>query len=145
VIAAVNGPATVHSELAVLSDITLASENAIFQDQAHILFSAVPGDGIAVVWMELLGPNRGRYFLLTGQKITAQEAFQLGVVNEVLPQDKLMTRANELAERLAALPPLTARYTRVILTQRLKRLLDENLGYGLALEGLGAMRTRRKD
>ena len=144
-IAAVNGPATVHSELAVLSDITLASENAIFQDQAHILFSTVPGDGIAVVWMELLGINRGRYFLLTGQKITAQEALQLGVVNEVLPKDKLMTRANELAERLAALPPLTARYTRVIFTQRLKRLLDENLGYGLALEGLGAIRVRKKD
>ena len=145
VIAAVNGPATVHSELAVLSGITLASENAIFQDQAHILFSTVPGDGIAIVWMELLGINRGRYFLLTGQKIAAQEALQLGVVNEVLPKDKLMTRANELAERLAALPPLTARYTRVIFTQRLKRLLDENLDYGLALEGLGALRIRKKD
>jgi enoyl-CoA hydratase/carnithine racemase len=145
VIAAVNGPATVHSELAVLSDIVLASENAIFQDQAHILFATVPGDGIAVVWMDLLGANRGRYFLLTGQKITAQEALQLGVVNEVLPKDKLMARANEMAERLATLPPLTARYTRVVFTQRLKRLLDENLGYGLALEGLGAMRVRKKD
>ena len=143
VIAAVNGPATIHSQLAVLSDIVLASLNAVFQDQVHILLSAVPGDGISIVWMELLGPNRGRYFLLTGQKITAQEALQLGVVNEVLPQDKLMPRANELAERLAALPPLTARYTRVILTQSLKRLLDENLGYGLALEGLGAMQIRR--
>jgi len=144
VIAAVNGPATVHSELAVLSDIVLTSENAVFQDQAHIFFQTVPGDGIAIVWMELLGPNRGRYFLMTGQKISAQEALQLGVVNEVLPKDKLLSRAYELAERLAALPPLTARYSRVIFTQRLKRLLDENLGYGLALEGLGAMRVKRQ-
>jgi len=143
VIAAINGPATVHSELALLSDITIASENAVFQDQAHILFSTVPGDGIAVVWMELLGPNRGRYFLLTGQQLTAQEALELGVVNEVLPRDKLMPRAKELAEQLAALPPLTARYARVVLTQRLKRLVDEGVGYGLALEGLGAMRIRR--
>ena len=139
VIGAVNGPATIHSELALLSDITLASETALFQDQPHIPFSTVPGDGIHLIWMELLGPNRGRYFLLTGQKITAREALQLGVVNEVLPPAGLMPRALELAEKLAALPPLTARYSRVLLTQRLRRLLDEGLGYGLALEGLGAL------
>lgn len=139
VIAAVNGPATIHSEMAVLSDITLASETAIFQDMPHIPFMTVPGDGIAMVWMELLGPNRGRYYLLTGQQITAKEALNLGVVNEVLPQEKLMPRAMELAEKIAALPPLTARYSRVVMTQRLKRLMEEGLGYGLALEGLASM------
>ncbi len=139
IVGAVNGPATIHSELAILSDITLASETAVFQDQPHIPYSTVPGDGIHVIWMEILGPNRGRYFLLTGQQITAQEALQLGVVNEVLPPEKLMPRAKELAEQLAALPPLTARYSRIVLTQRLKRLIDESLGYGLALEGLSAL------
>ncbi len=138
VIGAVNGPATIHSELVLLSDITLASEDAVFQDLPH-LPHAVPGDGIAAVWMELLGPNRGRYFLLTKQKLTAQEALELGVVNEVLPRDKLMPRAMELAEKMAALPPLTARYTRIVLTQRLKQLIDETLGYSLALEGLSAL------
>ncbi len=139
VIAAVNGPATIHSELAVLSDITLAAETAIFQDMPHIPFMTVPGDGIAIVWMELLGINRGRYFLLTGQQLSAREALDLGVVNEVLPPDQLMPRAMELAEKIAALPPLTARYSRVVMTQRLKRLIDEGLGYGLALEGLGSV------
>lgn len=139
VIGAANGPATIHSELVLLSDITLASENAVFQDKPHIPFSTVPGDGIAAVWIELLGPNRGRYFLLTGQVLTAQEALQLGVVNEVLPPDQLMPRAMKLAEQLAKLPPLTARYTRVVLTQRLRRLIDDSVGYSLALEGLGAM------
>src|SRR4030042_4133525 len=104
VIAAVNGPATIHSELAVLSGITLASDRAVFQDKPHVPFLTVPGGGIALVWMELLGPNRGRYFLLTGQKLTAQEALELGVVNEVLPPDKLMPRAMELAEHTAPLP-----------------------------------------
>lgn len=137
VIAAVNGPALIHSELAVLSDITLASEIAVFQDLPHIPFMTTPGDGIATVWIELLGVNRGRYFLLTGQQLTAKEALDLGVVNEVLPPDKLMPRAMEMAEKIAALPPLTARYSRVVMTHRLKRLLDEELGYGLALEGLG--------
>jgi len=139
VIGAANGPATVHSELLLLSDITLASENTFFQDKPHIPFSTVPGDGIAAVWIDLLGPNRGRYFLLTGQIITAQEALQLGVVNEVLPSDQLMPRAMKLAEQLAKLPPLTARYTRVVLTERLRRLVDDSVGYSLALEGLGAL------
>lgn len=139
VIGAVNGPATIHAELALLSDITLAADTAIFQDQPHIPFATVPGDGVHIIWQELLGVNRGRYFLLTGQMLSAREALDLGVVNEVLAPAQLLPRAYELARKLAALPPLTLRYSRVALTQRLKRLFDEALGYGLALEGLAAL------
>ena len=144
VIAAVNGPATIHAELAVLSDITLAASTATFQDAPHVLFNTVPGDGVHIVWLELLGVNRGRYFLLTGQVLDAQEALALGVVNEVHPPDQVLQRALEHGRRLAALDPLVARYTRVVLTQRYKRLLDEGLGYGLALEGLGALNVSRR-
>jgi enoyl-CoA hydratase/carnithine racemase len=140
IIGAVNGPATIHAELAVLSDITLASETATFQDAAHIPYQSVPGDGVHIVWQELLGSNRGRYFLLTSQTLSANEALDLGVVNEVLPAERLMGRAMELAEQLAALPTLTLRYTRIAFTQRWKRLMHENLGYGLALEGLSILR-----
>ena len=89
-----------------------------------------------IVWQELLGPNRGKYFLLTGQTLSAQEALELGVVNEVVPRDQLMTRAREHAEKLLALPELTRRYSRVVLNHRMKRLIHEGLGYGLALEGM---------
>ena len=51
----------------------------------------------------------------------------------------LYRRALELAGQLARLPDLTLRYSRILLTQRLKRLLDEGIGHGLALEGLGAL------
>src|ERR1700729_1709504 len=86
VIGAVNGPARIHAELAVLSDIVLAAETAVFQDAAHMPNGVVPGDGVHVVWPLLLGPNRGRYFLLTGQRLSADEAQAAGVVSEVLPR-----------------------------------------------------------
>jgi enoyl-CoA hydratase/carnithine racemase len=143
VIGAVNGPATVHAELAVLSDITIASDTAVFGDKPHIPGGSVPGDGVHIVWQEILGSNRGRYFLLTGQTLSAKEALDLGVVNEVVPADRLMDRALELAHQLAELNPLVLRYSRVALTQRLKRLIDENLGYGLALEALAGLENVR--
>lgn len=139
VIAAVNGPTNVHSELAVLCDIVLAADTAWFQDAPHFPGGLVPGDGIQVIWPLLLGPNRGRYFLLTGQKIAAAEALSLGVVGEVLPPDKLMARAHELASELATRNPVLLRNTRHVLTRPIKRALAHDLHAGLALEAVASL------
>jgi enoyl-CoA hydratase/carnithine racemase len=150
VISAVNGPARIHPEIPVLSDIVLASESALFQDAPHFMSGIVPGDGAHVVWPHIIGANRGRYFLLSGQELSARQALDYGAVSEVLPQEKLLPRARELARAIAAKPPLTRRYTRVALTQRIKRLLHEGLSLGLAVEALAAidhlpMEGRMKD
>jgi len=137
-IAAVNGPLLIHSELAVMCDIVIAAEHATFQDAPHFPNGVVPGDGVHLVWPLLLGPNRGRYFLLTGQTIAAREALALGVVSEVVAAGQLLPRAWELARAIVARPSLAVRYGRVAMTQQLKELMLENLGYGLALEGLSA-------
>jgi enoyl-CoA hydratase/carnithine racemase len=139
VIAAVNGPAWRHSEIPLLSDIVLAADTAAFQDSAHFVSGLVPGDGMHIVYPLLMGFNRGRYFLWTGQTLSAQEAQQLGLVAEVLPRDKLLARAWEHAENIARMPTLQTRYTRLILTEYLKKRLQDLLGYGLAMESLALM------
>ncbi len=139
IIAAVNGPASVHNELAVLADIVLASTTATFSDAPHFPNRVPPGDGIQVIWQELLGLNRGRYFLLTGQELSAEEAYQLGVVSEVLVPDKLMTRAHELADQLSKVGTMTLRMTKSVLVQNLRRKMDEQLTASITLEGMAVM------
>jgi len=142
-IAAVNGPVRLHSEYILLSDIVLATPSTVFQDKPHFDFGIAPGDGVNLLWPEVIGSIRGRYFLLTRQELDAQTAKEWGVINEIVPADKLLARAREIAEGLAKLPPLTTRYTRIALTQKLRRIIDEGIGYGLALEGISAADVAR--
>lgn len=140
IIAAVNGPAYRHSELALLNDIVLCSDDTTFEDTAHFATGGlVPGDGVHVMFPLLMGINRARYFMLTGQQINARQALDMGLVAEVLPREALLGRAIEIAGEIAARPPLLVRYTRLLLTQQLKRHMLDLLGYGLALEGLATI------
>jgi enoyl-CoA hydratase/carnithine racemase len=138
VISVVNGPVTRHSELLLLADMVLAAESATFQEGTH-LPRMVPGDGMHILWPHLIGDIRARYFLLTGQVIDAQEGKRLGIVNEVLPDDEVLDRARVLARGLAEVPDITLRYTRALFTQRIRRLVNEQLPYGLAVEGLSRL------
>ena len=139
VIAAINGPAIVHSEFALTADIIIASENAYFQDYPHLTFGIVPGDGMQTVWARALGEYRNKYFHYTQQKITAVEAKSLGVVAEVVPnKESLIRRAIALAEGLLSIPELTRRHMRSMFIAPLRKALLEQVGYGLAVEGITA-------
>jgi len=138
IVAAINGPATVHSEYVLSADVTVAAETTVFRDDPHLDFGIVPGDGVHVIWEELLGVNRARYLALTQGSVSAAEALQLGMVNEVVPLAEVLPRATELAEQLAAKPPLLLRYTTLALRQRLAARMNEGTTLGLAVEGLTA-------
>lgn len=142
-ITALNGPVLLHSEYALLTDIVLATPETVFQDKPHFEFGIVPGDGMHILWPHVIGSIRGRYFLLTRQVLDAETAREWGVVNEIVPAARLLARAHEIADGIAALPPLTGRYTRIALTQRLRRLLEEGTALGLALEGISAAEVAR--
>ena len=88
----------------------------------------------------VMGLNRGRYFLLTGQVLDADQALAAGLVNEVLPRDQLLPRAWTLAHQIMLQPEMNRRYTRLLLTEKLRRNINELLPYGLALEGLAITR-----
>ena len=143
VIAAINGPATVHSEYALTADIIIAVENAYFQDYPHLTFGIVPGDGVQTVWASAIGAYRTKYFHYTQQKISAREAQAFGVVAEVLPnKEALMKRAYELATNLLNIPELTRRHMRMMFVAPLRKALLEQVGYGLAVEGISATDLR---
>ena len=143
VISAINGPATIHSELPVLADIVLAADTTIFRD-THMKMGVVPGDGCHAIWNMLLGRSRGHYYLLTSETITAQTALQFGVVHEIHPLDQLSERAWVLARQLASQPMDTLRYSRMLFAQPIKESLLRELGYGMALEGLTAIRQAER-
>jgi enoyl-CoA hydratase/carnithine racemase len=138
IVAAVNGPVSVHSEYALLADVVIASETSVFSDMPHLGFGVAPGDGLFVVWEEVLGLNRARFLEITGGSFSAQEALAWGAVAEVLPQESVLSRAQELAEEMTARPQLTNRYVAVIFRQRISRRLTEGMALGMALESLTA-------
>jgi enoyl-CoA hydratase/carnithine racemase len=142
-IAAVNGPVRLHSEYILLADIVVATPSTVFQDKPHFEFGIVSGDGVHLLWQKAIGTIRGRYFILTRQELDAQTAKEWGAVNEIVPADKLLARAREIAEGLAKLPSLTTSYTRIAMTQKLRRIIDEGVTLGLALEGVSAADVAR--
>lgn len=136
IIAAVNGPVTIHGELPLMCDIVLAAEHAYWQDWVHFKSGLVGADGVHIVYPMVMGQNRGKYFLLTGQEVSAQEMLNIGAINEVLPKEKLLPRAWELARTIMEKPELTVLNMREAINQELKRRIDNELRLGLMLEGV---------
>jgi enoyl-CoA hydratase/carnithine racemase len=138
VIAAIEGRAHVHSDYALLASIIVAGEGATFQDVAHFSAGIAPGDGIFTTWSYRAGTGRAEAFLLNPQPLSARMAHEWGVVAEVVPNGKALSRARELAQLYLKAPEVTRRNTRVHFIQPLKERIVREVGYGLSLEGASA-------
>ena len=135
VIAAIEGRAHVHSDYALLASVIVAAEGATFQDVAHFSAGVAPGDGIFTTWSYRGGAGRAEAFLLNPQPLPARTAHEWGVVAEVVPNGKALSRARELAELYLKAPEVTRRNTRIHFIQPLKERIVREVGYGLSLEG----------
>jgi enoyl-CoA hydratase/carnithine racemase len=131
-----------HPEIVLMCDISLAAEEATIFD-LHYDIGSVPADGIHTCFQELLGVKRAAYALLTGEAITARQALEWGMVNEVVPRDKLISRAYTIADHIMSQPRTTRRLTTQIIRRPWKQRITSDLDGGFGIQMFGHLAKRR--
>jgi len=141
IITGLNGPAAgLGATLALFGDIVIASDKARIGD-THVKVGLAAGDGGAVIWPILVGVNKAKELLMTGEVIDAQEALRIGLVNHVVPHEKLGETVMEMANRLASGDAMAIQFTKKAVNQYVKWMLNQVFDYSLALEYQCAMRA----
>jgi enoyl-CoA hydratase len=135
VISAVNGYAMgLGATVALLADVVYAAVSASFAD-THVNMGLGAGDGGQVIWPLLMGVNRAKYYLMTGDRLTATEAERLGLVNFVVDDGTVVDAALALAGRLAAGPGLAISASKVAINSYMRLVSNLVLPLSLSVEG----------
>ena len=140
-IAAVNGYAMgLGANVALLCDVVVAGPSAVFAD-THVNMGIGAGDGGQLIWPALIGVNKAKYYLMTGDRLTGAEAEDLGLVNFLVDDDAdVLPRAVEIADRLAAGPPRAIAASKMAINAYLRAVSSVVMPISLAYEDL-SMRT----
>jgi enoyl-CoA hydratase len=134
VVCAINGDCIgLAATVALLCDITVASETARIGDP-HVRIGLVAGDGGAVIWPLLVGPNRAKEFLMRGTLIKGVDAARMGLVNHAVPVEQVYAKAREIAEELANGPTWAIRWTKLSVNKQLKDQFNLIMDTSYALE-----------
>ena len=135
-IAAINGAAVgAGLGLAMLCDIRIASDRAKF-GSTFARVGVIPGDGGAYLLTRVVGFAKALELILTARLIRADEALEIGLVNQVVDDEQVLDRAYEMAEQIAALPPKAVRTAKAALYRSVDRDLETSLQITAALQGL---------
>jgi enoyl-CoA hydratase len=127
IIAAVRGVAFGGGcELAMLCDLIVAGEGARFA-QPEIRLGIMPGAGGTQRLARAIGPYRAMEMVLTGEPLSAADAFRAGLVNRLVPDERVLDEAVELAELIASRPPVAVRLARQALRYGFERTMQEGL------------------
>ena len=134
IIAKVNGDAVgLGCTIAMCADIVVASETARFADP-HVKVGLVAGDGGAVFWPLNTGAAIAKYYLLTGDLMTAREAKEMGLIAKVVAPEELDAEVDRIANKLLNGAKGAIRYTKVLLNIPLRQSLASMVDAGFALE-----------
>jgi enoyl-CoA hydratase/carnithine racemase len=134
IISAINGTcAGLAATAALFCDISVMAEDAKILDP-HAKVGLVAGDGGAIIWPMLLGPNRAKEYLMRGKAITGIEAERIGLVNYVRPRAEVLPTAMELARELADAAPWSVRWTKLSVNKAIKDQVNLILDASHALE-----------
>jgi 2-(1,2-epoxy-1,2-dihydrophenyl)acetyl-CoA isomerase len=127
VVAAVNGPAVgIGCSLALACDLIWAAESAVF-GLAFVNIGLVPDGGSTFLVPAAVGKARAHEMALLGEPITAEQAFEWGLINKVVPDDQLMDEAGALAKRLAAGPTRSYANSKRALNNSILKIMGEQL------------------
>ncbi|MDP2644519.1 MAG: enoyl-CoA hydratase/isomerase family protein [Desulfobacterales bacterium] len=129
IIAMVNGLALgAGMELAMACDMIIASENARF-GQPEIKVGLIPGGGGTQVLPRLVGEKKAKELVLTGNIISAEEALRIGLVNRVVPGEKLRETVEELVATLSKRSPIMLKFAKMAINKTLEAPLSVGLAY----------------
>jgi enoyl-CoA hydratase len=139
IVAAVQGDAMGWGASMVFGcDAVVAARAARFADP-HVRIGLVGGDGGCVMWPQAAGLIRAKRHLLTGDPLTAEDAFTMGLVTDLVDDaDQVLPTAHALAARIASLPPLAVRGTKRVLNRIMQQRGGEVLELGVFIEGVTA-------
>ena len=97
-IALINGPGY-HMDMALQCDLAICTDDTVMFD-VHKHFGFISGDGVNISMKELMGSKRAAYYMLTGEHVTAQQAYDWGMVNKVVPRKDLIKEGWALARKI---------------------------------------------
>jgi enoyl-CoA hydratase len=136
VVAAINGPAVgAGLAAAMVCDVTIAAKNARIID-GHTRLGVAAGDHSVIIWPLLVGMAKAKYYLLTCEPLTGEEAERIGLVSLCVPDDQLESKSIEVAAKLAGGARTAISFTKYALNNWL-RMMGPNFDTSLALEFMG--------
>jgi enoyl-CoA hydratase/carnithine racemase len=134
VIAAINGDAIgAGASIALCCDVTFMAEEARIADW-HVRMGIVAGDGGCYYWPLYVGLNKAKELIMTGDPVTGAEAERLGLVNHAVPQEDVMPKAMEFAERLAGGPIQAISWIKTCMNKLAHQYIDMMAEVALARE-----------